>query len=85
MGISRRQGPGGVMGFKGSPGFMAPEILKYIGTEACTEKVSPSLKVGQCMHALAQVVRTHYDLWLACSAISRWFSCLENCSICCNA
>ena len=40
MGISRRQGPGGVMGFKGSPGFMAPEILKYVGTEACTEKVS---------------------------------------------
>ena len=27
------------MGFKGSPGFMAPEILKYVGTEACTEKV----------------------------------------------
>ena len=40
MGISRRLGPGGVMGFKGSPGFMAPEILKYVGTEACTEKVS---------------------------------------------
>ena len=27
------------MGFKGSPGFMAPEILKYVGLEACTEKV----------------------------------------------
>ena len=27
------------MGFKGSPGFMAPEILKYVGQEACTEKV----------------------------------------------
>ena len=39
MGISRRMTPGGVMGFKGSPGFMAPEILKYVGTEACTEKV----------------------------------------------
>ena len=39
MGISRRLTPGGVMGFKGSPGFMAPEILKYVGTEAVTEKV----------------------------------------------
>lgn len=39
LGISRRMSPGGVMGFKGSPGFMAPEILKYVGTEACTEKV----------------------------------------------
>ena len=28
------------MGFKGSPGFMAPEILKYVGMEAVTEKVS---------------------------------------------
>ena len=27
------------MGFKGSPGFMAPEILKYVGMEACTEKI----------------------------------------------
>ena len=40
LGMSRRLTPGGVMGFKGSPGFMAPEILKYVGTEACTEKVS---------------------------------------------
>ena len=32
--------PGGTMGFKGSPGFMAPEILKYVGMEAVTEKVS---------------------------------------------
>ena len=28
------------MGFKGSPGFMAPEILKYVGMEAVTEKVN---------------------------------------------
>ena len=39
LGISQILSPGGVMGFKGSPGFMAPEILKYVGTEACTEKV----------------------------------------------
>ena len=26
------------MGFKGSPGFMAPEILKYVGLEAVSEK-----------------------------------------------
>ena len=39
MGISQTMTPGGVMGFKGSPGFMAPEILKYVGLEACTEKV----------------------------------------------
>lgn len=39
LGISQTMTPGGVMGFKGSPGFMAPEILKYIGLEACTEKV----------------------------------------------
>ncbi len=43
LGISRRLSPGGVMGFKGSPGFMAPEILKYVGTEACTEKVGLTL------------------------------------------
>lgn len=39
LGISQILSPGGVMGFKGSPGFMAPEILKYVGTEACTKKV----------------------------------------------
>ena len=39
LGISQALSPGGVIGFKGSPGFMAPEILKYVGTEACTEKV----------------------------------------------
>ena len=39
LGISRQMSPGGVKGFKGSPGFMAPEILKYVGLEACTEKV----------------------------------------------
>ena len=39
LGISQTMTPGGVMGFKGSPGFMAPEILKYVGLEACTEKV----------------------------------------------
>ena len=39
LGISRLLSPGGVMGFKGSPGFMAPEILKYVGMEACTEKI----------------------------------------------
>ena len=39
LGISQAMTPGGVMGFKGSPGFMAPEILKYVGMEACTEKV----------------------------------------------
>ena len=40
LGISRIMSPGGTMGFKGSPGFMAPEILKYVGMEAVTEKVS---------------------------------------------
>ena len=39
LGISRQLSPGGVKGFKGSPGFMAPEILKYVGLEACTERV----------------------------------------------
>lgn len=39
LGISRLSSPGGVKGFKGSPGFMAPEILKYVGMEACTEKI----------------------------------------------
>lgn len=39
LGISRQAITGRSMGFKGSPGFMAPEILKYMGTEACTNKV----------------------------------------------
>ena len=52
MGISRRLGPGGVMGFKGSPGFMAPEILKYVGTEACTEKVRFLLQQGFILYGL---------------------------------
>ena len=39
LGISRQAIAGRSMGFKGSPGFMAPEILKYMGTEACTNKV----------------------------------------------
>ena len=39
LGISRKNTPGGVVGYKGTPAFMAPEILKYVGMEACTEKV----------------------------------------------
>ena len=39
MGISRKLTPGGVVGYKGTPAFMAPEILSYAGKEACTEKV----------------------------------------------
>lgn len=39
MGISRKWTPGGVVGYKGTPAFMAPEILSYSGKEACTEKV----------------------------------------------
>ena len=39
MGISRKLTPGGVIGYKGTPAFMAPEILNYAGKEACTEKV----------------------------------------------
>ena len=45
LGISRIMSPGGTMGFKGSPGFMAPEILKYMGLEAVTVKVR--LKEGE--------------------------------------
>lgn len=40
MGISRMITPGGVVGYKGTPAFMAPEILRYVGQEACTEKVA---------------------------------------------
>jgi serine/threonine protein kinase len=39
FGISRKITPGGVVGYKGTPAFMAPEILRYVGMEACTEKV----------------------------------------------
>lgn len=39
LGISRKITPGGVVGYKGTPAFMAPEILRYVGKEACTEKV----------------------------------------------
>ena len=39
LGLSRIISPGGTMGLKGSPGFMAPEILKYVGMEAVSEKV----------------------------------------------
>lgn len=40
LGISRKITPGGVVGYKGTPAFMAPEILRYVGMEACTEKVT---------------------------------------------
>ena len=44
MGISRKLTPGGVIGYKGTPAFMAPEILSYAGKEACTEKVFLSVE-----------------------------------------
>ena len=40
LGVSRKITPGGVVGYKGTPAFMAPEILRYVGMEACTEKVN---------------------------------------------
>ena len=48
MGISQMLSPGGVMGFKGTHGFMAPEILLYKGHEAYTEKVS--CNTYECMY-----------------------------------
>ena len=38
-GISRSMLPTGTKGFSGTPGFMAPEIIKYGGEEVYTEKV----------------------------------------------
>ena len=38
-GISRSVSLGGIKGFLGTPGFMAPEILRYTGKESYTDKV----------------------------------------------
>lgn len=38
-GISRSVSLGGIKGFLGTPGFMAPEILKYTGKESYSAKV----------------------------------------------
>lgn len=48
LGISRKLTPGGVVGYKGTPAFMAPEILRYVGKEACTEKVR--LYYSKCVY-----------------------------------
>ena len=39
MGISHKLTLSGTIGYKGTPAFMAPEVLNYVGKEACTEKV----------------------------------------------
>lgn len=38
-GISRSVSLGGIKGYQGTPGFMAPEIIRYIGKESYTVKV----------------------------------------------
>lgn len=42
-GISRSVSLGGIKGFLGTPGFMAPEILQYTGKESYSVKVSSFL------------------------------------------
>lgn len=38
-GVSRSVSLGGIKGFLGTPGFMAPEILRYTGKESYTDRV----------------------------------------------
>ena len=38
-GISRSVSLGGIKGFQGTPGYMAPEILQYTGKESYSDKV----------------------------------------------
>lgn len=47
-GISTTALPTGTKGFGGTPGFMAPEIVKYDGKETYTEKVSPRKEKNIC-------------------------------------
>ncbi|RDD43578.1 Leucine-rich repeat serine/threonine-protein kinase 1 [Trichoplax sp. H2] len=50
-GISRSMLPTGTKGFSGTPGFMAPEIIKYGGEEVYTEKID-SFSFGMFMYEL---------------------------------
>ena len=63
MGISQMLSPGGVMGFKGTHGFMAPEILLYKGHEAYTEKVSA---LSLIVHLHMYTVQYHIQNVLFC-------------------
>ena len=60
LGISRIMSPGGTMGFKGSPGFMAPEILKYVGMEAVTEKVYTCIYVTRSTNTGRRRIKPTY-------------------------
>ncbi|KAI6646758.1 Leucine-rich repeat serine/threonine-protein kinase 1-like [Oopsacas minuta] len=51
MGISRYSVLGKSKGFRGTPGFMAPEILKFHGTETCDSKVD-IFSMGMFMYEL---------------------------------
>ncbi|XP_066912686.1 leucine-rich repeat serine/threonine-protein kinase 1-like isoform X2 [Clytia hemisphaerica] len=55
-GISRSVSLGGIKGFLGTPGFMAPEILRYTGKESYTdkEKRSPVLLLSLLYRCWAQ-------------------------------
>ena len=60
-GISRSAALAGMKGLGGTPGFMAPEIEKYVGKELYTEKVD-SFSFGMYIYELVTLHQPFYDL-----------------------
>jgi len=60
-GISRSAAMSGMKGLGGTPGFMAPEIEKYVGKELYTDKVD-SFSFGMYIYELVTLHQPFYDL-----------------------
>ncbi|XP_068698664.1 leucine-rich repeat serine/threonine-protein kinase 1-like [Montipora capricornis] len=60
-GISRSAALAGMKGLGGTPGFMAPEIEKYVGKELYTDKVD-SFSFGMYIYELVTLHQPFYDL-----------------------
>ena len=60
-GISRSAALAGMKGLGGTPGFMAPEIEKYVGKELYTDKVD-TFSFGMYIYELVTLHQPFYDL-----------------------
>ena len=60
-GISRSAALAGMKGLGGTPGFMAPEIEKYVGKELYTDKVD-SFSFGMYIYELVTLHQPFNDL-----------------------
>ena len=63
LGISAFLGPNGFQRKMTTPGYVAPEVLKYSGKEHLTEKVSQFCLCDYIMNNLNMMLRLIYFHW----------------------